>query len=489
MSAPFTLDAIYKTASSEGYVFTNIMETSSHKDDFTHWVGLNVDANGPVDAPSTFPNCTTAFFTNEAFSISPCHLFQFHLQHPEAQHAMQSIAPLPETLSQYPFPVPTTPVSPPHPFNGARLLVSGATGFIGRTLLSHLRLLHPDVIPLALIHPSSDPVPLQRLLDYPSSTPSVFKATLHDLPSLVRIFRDVDIVIHLAAQMDFFPDRPSTLHHVNVSGTRTLLEAAAREGDRRGKRVRFVYVSSAEAVGITTRRVSEDVDRNPDSEYGLSKMWAEDLVNEYLEKVDAVIARPTGVYGPGERFYYWEMMNVVANGLAFVLPAEMTGKCVFVHVEDVVSALMTCALEEKAVGGTFFVCADEEVEYRKVVECMAETLGVWKPLGGIPVRFGVPIVRALEGLLNRGKQRKFMFMAKTVSDSMSDRVYSNRRLKELGWKSKYGVLEGTKEAVKWEMSQGSVQGRKIPKVMQGALEMVGMTVFAVFRILKRRNIE
>lgn len=374
-------------------------------------------------------------------------------------------------------------------FSGARVIVTGGTGFIGYSLLKQLRNLHPDVIPIALARPTSDIVRLQRLLDYQEPFPTVLTASLQDTSALQRCVRDADILIHLAADMDFFKKDTASLMRTNVEGTRNLLEACAREMERKGKRMRFVYVSSTEAVGCTEGFgiADEDTPRRPDSDYGRSKMLAEDIVKEYANKVDTVIARPTGVFGPGERFFYFEFMRMVASGLTIITPSPMSGMVMFTHVDDVVQGLMVCATHPKAVGGVFHICPNESVSYMNLVEVMADVVKVPRPKIVLSERVGETVMRIIGPFMNFGKKRVFLYHPKTVQRSTINREYSNQRLRALGYKPKYSVVSGTEHTLKYEMRAESIRREIFPAALKACIHFAGVVMFAVHRFVQRRQ--
>lgn len=372
-------------------------------------------------------------------------------------------------------------------FDGGRVVVTGGTGFIGYALLRELRERYPDVIPVALARQSSDIVRLQRLLDYPEKSPSVVIGSLDDLASLQPCVAGASVVIHLAADMDFFSPNVSKLIKTNVEGTRNLLEACAREAESNRQPVRFVYVSSTEAVGFTEGlgQADESAPRRPDSDYGRSKLLAEDVVKEYAGRLDTVVARPTGVFGEGERFFFFELMKMVASGIAFFVPSPMTGRLMFTHVEDVVQGLIICAVHPKAKGNTYHICPDEAVTNRAIVETLADVLNCPRPAIFLKEGLGVVLMRLIAPIMNFGKQRVFIYHPKTVRQSMKNREYSNGNLRRLGFIPKYSVLSGAEHTLKHEMAVGSIRRNFIPSALKSCIHFISVAAFAVNRILRR----
>lgn len=374
-------------------------------------------------------------------------------------------------------------------FKGGHVVVTGGTGFIGYAFLSKLRSLYPDVVPIALARPSSDIVRLQRLLDYQEEEPSVVIGSLDGLASLQPCVRNASVVVHLAADMDFFARDVSRLIKINVEGTRNLLEASAREAARTGRKVRFVYVSSTEVIGCTEGmgKADESAPRRPDSDYGRSKVLAEDVVREYSDRLDTVVARPTGVFGPGERFFFFEMMKMVSSGIAVFSPSPMTGRLMFTHIDDVVQGLIICAAHPDAGGQTYHVCSDESVTNREIVETLADVLQCPRPAVFLSERVGVVLMRFIAPIMNFGKRRIFIYHPKTLRQSMKNREYSNLKLRGLGFVPKYSVLSGAEHTLRCEMACGSVKRHWVPSAVKSCIHFVSVVTFVVHRLMGHRD--
>jgi dihydroflavonol-4-reductase len=298
-----------------------------------------------------------------------------------------------------------------------RVLLTGGTGYIGYRLLSELRDHHAqEYSPVAIVRTPAKAVVLDRLLDRPAppSEPPVCIADLFDSKSLRNAVRGVKIVVHLAADMDLFPATSGRVTAVNVDGTRNLLKVCAEEAARTGTRIRFIYASSTEAIGPEAEK-GEPADEcrqlNPDCEYGRSKVLAEAVVREYEADLDCVILRLSGVYGPGERFFFYEFMSMVNVGLLVVSPGPLTGEICLAHIDDVVQGILLSMRRPQAVGQVYILTSDESHSYKEVVTVMADALKRSRPVATIPLFLAKWMIICIAPFANWRKQRIFMFVS------------------------------------------------------------------------------
>lgn len=222
----------------------------------------------------------------------------------------------------------------------AAVLLTGATGYVGRAVLE--RLTAAGVRVRCLVLPG-DPAT-------PPSGPLV-EAVNGDLTSLQPLDGLVDgvqTIVHSAAVMP--PARPELFQHVNVEGTRRLLTAASESGARR-----FVYLSAVSAA----YRVH--------NAYGASKLAAEALVRE--SRLPHTILRPTMVYGPGGGLHFQKLVSLVRSAPG-VLPVIGPGtqRLAPVLIDDVVAAVELARTHADAAGRTYAVAGATVVSFDELVD-------------------------------------------------------------------------------------------------------------------------
>lgn len=249
-----------------------------------------------------------------------------------------------------------------------RVLVTGATGFIGRHLCRHLNASGHEV--RALVRPSTPARRLYRLGEAESFTGDVtVPATLADA------LDGVDGVVHLAGVIA--AARASTYRRVNAEGTRDLVEACAEHGVGR-----LVFLSSLAAQGpsLPGQPHVEAGDEQPINAYGRSKLEAE----QHLARTPAVrttVLRPGIVYGPHDP----ELAAWARLARLRLLPVVDGVELSFVHVDDL-CRLVLDVLGHAGPFGPYFVSEGEPHPMSDVADRFERAMG-----GGWAVRLPVSL--------------------------------------------------------------------------------------------------
>jgi uncharacterized protein YbjT (DUF2867 family) len=229
-----------------------------------------------------------------------------------------------------------------------KVLVTGATGFVGGEIVQQLKAAGHAIRVLAR-RPDSPRV--QEAVS--SCGAELYAGDVLQAGSLDGAARGTEVVIHLVGIISEVGE--SSFERVHTEGTRNLVTAAQRAGVRR-----FVHMSA-----LGTR---------PDaaSRYHRSKWAAEEVVRR--SGLEFTIFRPSLIYGPRDQF-----VNLYAKviRLSPVVPLLGSPRVRFqpVAVEAVAAAFVRSLGEPKSVGRTFDLCGSEMLTLAEIVDRILEVLG------------------------------------------------------------------------------------------------------------------
>jgi len=359
-----------------------------------------------------------------------------------------------------------------------QILVTGSTGFIGIPVIRSL--LNDGLYCIRAMVRKEPEIGFAKICfdNWKEDEKfSIFQGDLLDKKSLEKAVEGIQIIIHLAAEMDFFPSDPSKIYRVNVEGTRNLLESAISQGSIE----RFIYISSTEAMGPTdNHQGTEDDVCNPDSDYGKSKLAAEKIVREIgeINHLPYLILRLTGTYGPYDTFVIYEVMSIVNQGYMFFVPGSGDQATMFTYIEDVVEAIRL-SVTKGTIGSTYNICPDKAFTYHEMITLIAKALGRSPPLFHLPISILQKVVAIIKPIMNIGKKRTFMWQEETLGKMLHPRNLSNSKAKkEMGWYPCWTIERGIKETVEWNFKQG-----RLKKMSISPLSLIAFLLFVMSCIL------
>jgi len=296
-----------------------------------------------------------------------------------------------------------------------RIIVTGATGFVGRALIQCLA---ADVQYLPIAVTRSKQVELSQ------DVRSVTVGGIASDTDWTRALTGVDVVIHAAARVHVMNEQSfdplAAFRKVNVEGTLNLARQAAAAGVKR-----FIFVSSIKVNGEGTapgKSYKADDAPEPMDSYGISKLEAEQGLRVIAAETGmaVVIIRPVLVYGPGVKANFLSMMRWLNKGVPLPFGA-IYNKRSLVALDNLVDLIVTCIEHPAAANQTFLVSDGEDLSTSELLRRMGVALG--KPARLLPV----PSLLLKTGAAILGKQA----LAQRLCGSLQVDISKTREL--LGW--------------------------------------------------------
>jgi len=271
-----------------------------------------------------------------------------------------------------------------------------------------------------------------------------------DAPSVRRAADGVEVIYHIAATYREAGQPDSAYRAINVEGTRHVLEAALAAGVKR-----VVHCSTGGVHGhIANPPANEDAPFNPGDVYQETKLEAEKLAREFgtAKGLDVVVARPIGIYGPGDRRFL-TMFRALARG-RFPMIGEGRPFYHLTFIDDLVAGFNLCGTVPGAKGRTYILAGPRYTTLEQLVHLVAKELNVAPPrlhlpvwpfwtagllceMVCVPLRIEPPIYR-----------RRVDFYTKS-------RAFDTTRARtELGFAPRVDLEAGIKRTADWYRSEG-----------------------------------
>ncbi|HEX3050387.1 MAG TPA: NAD-dependent epimerase/dehydratase family protein [Aggregatilineaceae bacterium] len=300
------------------------------------------------------------------------------------------------------------------------VLVTGATGAVGPTLVNHLLHQGYEVRSYGLDEPA--PGLFAEQIEH-------ITGDINDETRLARGLNGIDIVFHLAALLHIenpAPELAPEYWHVNVNGSRLAAEQAVLANVRR-----FVYFSTVKVYGISQREpVTEDAPTSPESTYAQTK-WAGEEAVRTIEGLETCVLRLSAVFGPRLKGSWNRLVRTIARGY-FVPIGNLQNAHSLTYVDDVAQAALIAAEASDAAGQVYNVVGYENPRLQDILESIYSALSHTAPSYRIPS--GIALLGSFvleQGFKLLGKQAPLTSNA--VHQLTDDEVYSGAKLRQLGF--------------------------------------------------------
>ena len=311
-----------------------------------------------------------------------------------------------------------------------KVLVTGASGFVGSALCSHL--VSRDFDTIATVRNLPDA--LVPRVDYRIVTKLDAATDWHDA------LAGVQTVIHCAARVhvmrDHAQDPLTEFRRVNTLGTETLAQAAAHCGVKR-----LVFLSSIKVNGESAPSdapFDQASPAKPQDPYAISKWEAEQALTRVSTEtgLEIVVLRCPLVYGLGVKGNFLRLLQAVKHGIP--LPFSLVkNRRSLIYLDNLTDAIATCLTHPAAAGKTYLMSDGEDVSTAELISRIAQALG--KPSRLWPCPLGLI---ELAGRM-AGKSDE---IARLLGSLCID---SSKIRSELDWTPPYTLEQGLAETARW----------------------------------------
>jgi dihydroflavonol-4-reductase len=323
-----------------------------------------------------------------------------------------------------------------------RVLVTGATGFTGGHLARSLAAAGRDVHALVRDAGRARPLAADGVV--------LHTGDIRDAGAVAAAMSGVDIVYHIAATYREAGIADAEYRAINATAVRQIVEAAAHAGARR-----VVHCSTVGVHGdIAHPPANEDAPLRPGDIYQITKLEGERLARDTGARlgIEVTIARPTGIYGPGDR----RLLKLFRGVVRGRFPTLGRGEIYYhlTYIDDLVEGFRLCGEHPNAANRTYILAGGEVTTLNELVGLIAEVAGVRAPTLHLPVwpfwlagavceAICVPL-----GIAPPIYRRRVDFFTKSRAFDIT------RARTEIGYAPAVGLRDGIARTLEWYRTQG-----------------------------------
>ena len=325
-----------------------------------------------------------------------------------------------------------------------KAFVTGATGFVGSHVAQVLAEQGADL--RLLVRTGSDPKNIQEL------NADRVVGDLCDPESIDRAMAGCDVVFHVAADYRLWVRDPAQMYRANVEGTRTILQAARKNGVRR-----VVYTSSVATMGFTVKNNPVDESspvslENMIGHYKRSKYMAEEVaIAAGHDGIDVVVVNPSTPVGEQD-IKPTPTGRIVVDFLKKKFPAYVDTGLNMVDVRE--CARGHVAALEKGRSGERYILGGENLTLKQILDKLAAITGLPSPRVRLPYAVALAsgvVDTVVTGVVLRREPRVTIDAVRMGRKKMF--VSSAKAERELGWKA-VPVDAALRRAVQWFTENG-----------------------------------
>lgn len=340
-----------------------------------------------------------------------------------------------------------------------RLLVTGASGFIGSRLALNLQRMGVDAIYTGR---EANDVESARVRELAAAGIAVQLGDLRDAAFVRKLVGDRNAILHLAAAQHEGHMSDEHFRSVNIGATRTLLQAAVEMGVRR-----FVYGGTMGIYGSSERGpINEDSEPDPLNIYTRTKLAAEAAVREFASQLEISICRIGETYGPGD-LRLLKLFKAIDRG-RFLMIGAGNNQRQPIYVDDLMRGLLAAVVQPQAVGQAILLTGNELMTTRDMVAQIATVLERPAPRLRVPMW---PVLSA--AVVSHAVLRPFGVRSPLQPRSLDffrkSFVFSTSKAKTLlGVEPAVRFIDGARATLAWYRTQGYMPDRPARAVSSAA---------------------
>lgn len=319
-----------------------------------------------------------------------------------------------------------------------KILIIGNAGFIGGYLIRKVIKSGYEVVGMD----TNPPDPTENSYHF-------IQGSILNPEDIMRAAKNVDAIIHLAAKHSDFGISREEFFKVNVRGTQNILDCASKLGIKK-----FIFYSTVGVYGSQEGYTTEDTVAHPVVTYGESKLAAEKAIHNWItedSKREAIIIRPTIVFGPGKK--YGNMYNLIDSicKKRFIFVGNGENVKSVAYVENLADATVFL-LEKLKPGVEIYNYSDyPQMTTSQIVQAIANYLSCSMPKIKIPLKPVLELASIFD-LLGKLTGYNFPITAKRIKKFNTATYHKADKIRALGFQPSVDSLEGFKRTIKWYLN-------------------------------------
>ncbi len=309
------------------------------------------------------------------------------------------------------------------------IFVTGATGFVGRSIIKGLKACGHSVSILAL--PNEEVSGLKDI--------QIHRGDITKKETLIGVMRDQDIVIHLAGAVGY-GQQMDLCRKINVDGTVNMALEAHNCGVKR-----FIHMSSVAVYGRQNQgAISESTPfLKIGDPYGDTKIDAEIELNSIEKRTNLNITyvRPTVIFGPGDDKFLPKLLENIKSGNAKII-GDGKNRVDLIHIDDVVRFFVAILDNPKSYGQAYNLTNSENGNWDQFLETMGNELKLKSNVGHIPYPIAYAVAGVMEFVSHFTKKSPKLtrYAVRVVGKHYNFRM--EKAQNELGFMAEIGIKEG-----------------------------------------------